>query len=256
MLAVWVEHTTTLSHFLASSSPDPTADKFFVFISILFCFSVLMNQIMAVFAAVATSQATVQVASACLLLFLILFGGFIVPPNVIPGYYVWIYWWNPFAWAYRALLVNEFYSSSHVDGDAVLAQVGFLFGKDSDQAYGDEWVVYFFLYMIPCFFLCTLLTAVSLAFAKNAQNSNARKVNTRIHGTVEVAHDDGDIDDDGRVDIPFTPITITFEDVCYCVKASTGGETLQLLNDVSGLFRSGRMCALMGASGAGCVPTK
>jgi len=50
---------------------------------------------------------------------------------------------------------------------------------------------------------------------------------------------------------PFIPVDLTFEDICYEVKASTGDGTLQLLNNVCGVLRGGRMCALMGSSGAG-----
>ena len=53
---------------------DPSAERFLVFLSILFTFSVLMNQMLTVFAAVASTKPTVQVMCACLLLFLVLFG--------------------------------------------------------------------------------------------------------------------------------------------------------------------------------------
>ena len=52
-------------------------------------------------------------------------------------------------------------------------------------------------------------------------------------------------------DTPFVPVDLSFDNLCYDVKASTGGETLRLLNNVSGVFSGGRMCALMGESGAG-----
>jgi hypothetical protein len=43
----------------------------------------------------------------------------------------------------------------------------------------------------------------------------------------------------------FTKVDLTFEDIVYKVKASTGNEMLRLLNGVSGVFQGGRMCALM-----------
>jgi ABC-type multidrug transport system ATPase subunit len=39
--------------------------------------------------------------------------------------------------------------------------------------------------------------------------------------------------------------------VCYDVKASTSNEDLRLLHNINGFFKAGRMCALMGESGAG-----
>jgi ABC-type multidrug transport system ATPase subunit len=54
-----------------------------------------------------------------------------------------------------------------------------------------------------------------------------------------------------QVNIPFRPITLSFENVCYDVKASTTGEELRLLHDVNGYFKAGQMTCLMGSSGAG-----
>ena len=64
-------------------------ENYVIFIAILFTFSLLINQLMAVLAAQASTKAMVQVFTSLLLLLCILFGGFIVPPNVIPGYYSW-----------------------------------------------------------------------------------------------------------------------------------------------------------------------
>ena len=43
----------------------------------------------------------------------------------------------------------------------------------------------------------------------------------------------------------FTPVNLSFHDMSYEVKASKGSGKLRLLRNVSGIFRSGRMCALM-----------
>ena len=45
-------------------------------------------------------------------------------------------------------------------------------------------------------------------------------------------------------DAAFIPVDLSFKDLCYEVKASTGSEKLRLLNNVSGVFSAGRMCAL------------
>ena len=49
--------------------------------------------------------------------------------------------------------------------------------------------------------------------------------------------------------VPFIPVDLSFEDLCYEVTASTSKDKLRLLNEVSGVFKAGRMCALMGSSG-------
>jgi ABC-type multidrug transport system fused ATPase/permease subunit len=252
---------------------EPSIEHYFIFLSILFTFSVLMNQMLAVFASVASTKPTVQVMCACLLLFLILFGGFIVPPNVIPDYYIWIYWWNPFAWAYRALLVNEFQSGSYEDGDAILAQVGFLYGIDKGMAFQKIWVVYWFIYMVPHFLFCVFLTALGLTHARSSQKTNTIKTDTkgstlnaiRSSKTKRDVPSNGsstgltngeafqDETEESSVEIPFVSVTLTFENICYDIKASQGSQQLRLLKNVNGMFKAGRMCALMGSSGAGKV---
>jgi hypothetical protein len=66
----------------------------------------------------------------------------------------------------------------------------------------------------------------------------------------EETDEDDDVGDEASVvDIPFKPVTLTFTDICYDVKASKGNDTLRLLNNANGIFTSGRMLALMGSSG-------
>ena len=83
-----------------------SASNFFVYLSILFVFASLMNQQMAMFASFAT-EAKLQVYSAITLFFAILFSGFIVPVDTIPSFFLFLYWLNPFAWAYNAALARK-----------------------------------------------------------------------------------------------------------------------------------------------------
>lgn len=50
---------------------------------------------------------------------------------------------------------------------------------------------------------------------------------------------------------PFEPVTLAFKDLRYYVGNPSGHGELQLLQNVSGVFRPGVLTALMGASGAG-----
>ncbi|KAI3810519.1 hypothetical protein L1987_20135 [Smallanthus sonchifolius] len=63
---------------------------------------------------------------------------------------------------------------------------------------------------------------------------------------------------EGKMVLPFEPLTITFQDLQYYVKPPPEmrehgftGKRLQLLRDITGAFRPGVLTALMGASGAG-----
>ena len=147
------------------------ASNYFIFIAILFVFSFVMNQQLAVFAAIG-DKSTVSAGSSVILLFFLVFCGFLVTPVVIPDYYIWIYWWNPLAWCYRALLVNEFTSSDYEDinpatgrtqGETILEAGGMVF---KGSAFGYEWIAYAFAYMVPYAVMCTLLQELCLRYVR------------------------------------------------------------------------------------------
>lgn len=217
--------------------------NFFIFISILITFALMINQQLSLFAAFSSSSG-LQVYSACMLLLYILFGGFIIAPQDIPDYYYFVYWWNPSAWAYRSLVLNEFYSarwgnSSH----EILLNLGFTRPSD-DEPFSQDWVGFGFAYMIPYFLLCVVGTAILLTHNRNTGENVAPEIlkeTTREEVTSQSA----------EITIPFKPVDVSFQDISYEVTASTGKKTLKLLKNIDGIFRSGRMCALMGSSGAG-----
>jgi ABC-type multidrug transport system fused ATPase/permease subunit len=231
----------TILYYMVGLSGRET-ENYFMFIGILITFAMMMNMQLAVFASFAT-ESLLQVFSACTLLLLILFGGFIVAPDAIPKFYLFIYWWNPFAWAYRALVINEFRSPRYSDPDATLTSIGFTYGKNATP-FEQDWVGYCFAYMTLYFFSCVVLTALGLGYVRQTGEATPPDANMK---KVLLTH----VEVPERVDIPFTPVNLSFQHVNYEVRASTTKETLKLLHGVNGVFRSGRMCALMGSSGAG-----
>lgn len=212
------------------------------YLVVLFVFALMMSQQLSVFASFATAS-TMQAFSACVILLMMLFGGFIIAPNTIPYYYSWIYWWNPFAWMYRSLLVLELRSARWADEnpDDVLRQLGFV--TPDGNPFGSEWVVYGIVYMVGYFLACCFLTAAGL--------SSSRVDSSRVPDPQLAKHDTDHTED--RVVFPFKPVNLSFHNICYEVTASTTNQKLRLLKEVNGVFRAGRMCALMGSSGAGKV---
>jgi ABC-type multidrug transport system ATPase subunit len=128
----------TLMYYIIGLADRTDAANFFIYLSLLICFALCMQQQLSVFASF-TSESGLQVCSAIILLLFILFGGYIVAPDTIAStfvcffvaafyhcyyyladdahspqccclifqsldYYIWVYWWNPFAWAYRGLI--------------------------------------------------------------------------------------------------------------------------------------------------------
>eukprot|EP00536_Pseudo-nitzschia_multiseries_P002021 jgi/Psemu1/182647/e_gw1.27.166.1 len=208
----------TILYYMVGLAPQP--EYFCVFLGIVFVFNVLMSELLFIFATFAVTSSVVQVASACVVFIFMLFCGFFIPPITIPSYFKWIYWYNPLAWAYRALVVNAFRNEeySKEDADEILIRTGFVYYDN--EPFDRDWIVWAFAFMCGHILLSVLMSAIIL--------SSLRDVN-----------------------ISFKPITLSFENICYDVKASTGDEDIRLVHDVNGYFKAGRMCALMGESGAG-----
>ncbi|GKY96133.1 hypothetical protein MPSEU_000573400 [Mayamaea pseudoterrestris] len=230
----------TILYFMIGLADRESAANFFTYLALLFVFAVLMIQQLAVFASFA-SAGTLSAYSACVVLLLVLFGGFIIPPATIPGYFKWLYWWNPFAWVYRALVVNEFRCGRWENPNQILENGGFI-GPDGNP-FSNRWIGWAFLYMILYSLLCCTLTALGLTLIRNeggAAPSETGRARCRI-----------DAADQAAIQIPFKPVTLSFKNVSYEVDASMSNSTLTLLQEVNGIFRPGRMCCLMGSSGAG-----
>jgi len=229
-----------LLYYMVGLADRVDAVNFFVYLSLLWVFAILMTQQLAVFASFANAG-TLQALSACIVLLLILFCGFIIAPSVIPGYYVWLYWWNPFAWIYRALVVNEFRCGRWEDPDEILSGLGFT--DPAGEPFGQEWVRYAYAFAVPYSLLMTVLTALGLTFIRNEGGTSVGEPSKKDRTELEEAPKE--------IKIPFQPVTLSFQDVCYDVTASTSKDLLRLLTNVNGVFHQGRMCALMGSSGAG-----
>jgi len=233
------------------------ASNFFIFLASLFVFSLVMNQMLSVFAAIAKTKTMMQSMSAGVIFLQLLFCGFLVNPNVIPVYYKFIYWWNPFAWTYRALLVNEFYSEEYseidpstgrTEGENILLSQGF---EINGEVFGHEWVGYSFVYLIPYFMLCCSLTAILLTYVRVDSQDFTNGGDDAIEESETHSASEEGIETDSDISIPVKPVTLTFRDICYDVTASKGSAKIRLLDNVNGVFRPKKMTALMGSSGAG-----
>lgn len=212
--------------------------SFFIYLAILICYTIGLKLMFSILAQTLPKKANVQGVGTFLVLIMVLFSGFIVFPAVIPNFYTWLYWINPMAWALQGLVVNEF--TSHKYDNLTFGGREFLVvrGFETER----EWVWYTFAYLIPFNFLSGLVLGVVLKYVRIEPEVSHLKNKIRI-GNVEDSEDD--------FNLPFTPVDLTFDKLVYEVKASTGDETLRLLNEVSGVFAAGRMVALMGSSGAG-----
>lgn len=231
---------------------NPTAASFFTYLLILVCYTTALKLFFGIITQVLPKKGHVQGVGLFVVLLMSVFGGYIVFPEAIPNYYIWIYWMNPVAWLMQCLLSNEFMSEKYanvgVPPEAFLSTYGFQTGT--------EWIGYPFLFMIPFALVCALVLTLVLRSVRieperaiikkrnlvRSETSNEQASSSNEQETSEVPKE---------FNLPFTPVDLTFDKIVYEVKASTSNQTLRILNEVSGVLRAGRMCALMGSSGAG-----
>jgi ATP-binding cassette subfamily G (WHITE) protein 2 (PDR) len=90
----------------------PTASQFFIF----FLFTVLVRFIMsAMFRTVAAATKTVSQALAIagvLVLIIVIYTGYTIPRPYMKPWFKWLTWINPLAYAFEALMVNEFHGQN------------------------------------------------------------------------------------------------------------------------------------------------
>ena len=148
--------------------------------------------------------------------------------------------------------MNEFTSSKYSNelSERILDFTGFV--DNNGDPFTRDWILWGFIFMLGHIFLSLFASAMILHFVRVTGESppSFEAVEQAGHEADESA-DETPNSTNPDVDIPFKPITLSFENVCYDVKTSKGDEDLRLLHNVNGYFKAGRMCALMGESG--CV---
>jgi hypothetical protein len=114
--------------------------------------------------------------------------------------------------------------------------------------------------MLLYFLLCCVLTALGLTYLRPADTGGGKpeagspsSLSPGDDDNYKSTGDDTAVKDSKAVQIPFTPVDLSFHDISYEVPASTSNETLRLLKGVNGIFRAGRYVALFILFYAGMV---
>jgi len=230
-----------------------TASNFLFF---LLTMTLLQHALRSIFLAVGAatrSASSAQYSASLLVASFLLFSGYILSFDLIPVYWQWAYFINPLAYGLRSLTLNEYQSAKYTQSqtDSVLATYGFTNQATSAYMWAGPalFVVYYFFF--------NTITALCLHFIRyDGVKAKAALVPVEPEtATVDLENGTGVGIDQGTFDVEgheFVPVTIAFKNVDYTVfPPKLGKDGIQLLHDVGGVFRPGRMTALMGASGAG-----
>lgn len=95
-------------YFMANLRRD--AGSFFFFCLATYLTTLVMSCIFRILASVTRTSAQAMVPAALISLGLMIYTGFAVPPNAMPGWSRWMGYINPMAYAFESLMANEFHN--------------------------------------------------------------------------------------------------------------------------------------------------
>ncbi|KAG0750432.1 hypothetical protein G6F57_002743 [Rhizopus arrhizus] len=253
------------------------AGKFFTFFIILVVTNLCMNGFFRFWGAVSPNFFTASQLSSILLIAALVYSGYQIPYVKMHPWLMWIYWINPLAYGYKALISNELtgmefscegagsvpYGPSYTnDAYKTCSLAGATPGANSvlgdsylHYAYGYEtwqrWID--FVAVILFFIFFTVLTALAMEYVDLQKEGSVTKVFKAGKAPKEMdeskALEQTATEKDEEMEAVTTGTTFSWHHIDYTVPVK-GGE-LRLLNDIGGIVKPGHLTALMGSSGAG-----
>ncbi|SPJ89757.1 probable ABC1 transport protein [Fusarium torulosum] len=98
-------------YFMTNLKREPGA--FFFFMLMSFTVVLVMSMIFRTIASATRSLFQALVPAAILILDLVIFTGFVIPKRYMLGWCKWLYWIDPIAYAFEAVVVNEFHNRQY-----------------------------------------------------------------------------------------------------------------------------------------------
>ncbi|XP_035835318.1 pleiotropic drug resistance protein 3-like isoform X2 [Helianthus annuus] len=261
---------TCLTYYVIGYSPEP--GRFFRQLLLLFGAHFTSISLFRFLASVFQTVVSSTTAGGISILFLLTFGGFIIPHTSMPAWLKWGFWFCPLSYGEIGLAVNEFLSPRWNKMTSTNTTIGLQTlksrGLDFEGYY--YWICLGALYGFALLFNIGFILALSYFKAPGTRAIISKEKISQIHGSEGSKHQihnnettkNSNINiletHEGKMVLPFEPLTVTFQDLQYYVEPSPEmrehgftGKRLQLLRDITGAFRPGVLTALMGVSGAG-----
>nr|XP_043620927.1 pleiotropic drug resistance protein 3-like isoform X2 [Erigeron canadensis] len=249
---------TCLTYYVIGYSPEP--GRFFRQLMILFAAHFTSVSLFRFMASVFQTVVASTTAGSISILFLLSFGGFIIPHPSMPGWLKWGFWFCPLSYGEIGLAVNEFLSPRWNKITATNTTIG----RQTLKSRGLDFEGYYYWISLGAMFGFALLFNIGFILALSYFKAPGTRAIISKEKLSEV-HEGEESKDafessylTGKLVLPFEPLTITFQDLQYHVEPPPEmrehgftGKRLQLLRDITGAFRPGVLTALMGVSGAG-----
>ncbi|XLS69359.1 hypothetical protein HN51_020382 [Arachis hypogaea] len=286
-VGIWVVTTYYVIGF------DPNIERFIKQYLLLACINQMAAALFRFMGAVGRNLVVANAFGTFALIAIMVMGGFVLSRVDVRKWWLWGYWTSPMMYGQNALAVNEFLGNSwkHVPPNAteplgvqVLKARGlfpeaywYWIGVGASIGYMLLFNLLFPLalhYLDPFGKPQALISEEALAERNSVKNdhiielssgrngasdkSNGRSVSSRTLSARVVAINETDRYRKCGMVLPFTPLSITFDEIRYAVdmpqEMTAQGiveDKVELLKGISGAFRPGVLTALMGVSGAG-----
>ncbi|KAJ9557166.1 hypothetical protein OSB04_011780 [Centaurea solstitialis] len=266
---------TSLTYYVIGYSPEP--DRFFRQLLLLFAMHFSAISMFRFLASLFRTVVASTTAGSMSFLFLLSFGGFVLPYTSMPAWFKWGFWLSPLSYGEIGLALNEFLSPRW---NKEMMPTNTTIGQQILQSRGLDFDGYYFWISVGALFGFAMLFNIGFILALTylkAPGIRAIISKEKLHqvhgseGSENHAHSDttnknsntavSESYEEGNMVLPFEPLAITFQDLQYHVEPPPvsgnerawvlRGKRLQLLSDITGAFRPGVLTALMGVSGAG-----
>ncbi|ONI04160.1 hypothetical protein PRUPE_6G306100 [Prunus persica] len=259
---------TSLTYYVIGYSPE--AQRFFCQFLLLFAVHLTSLSMFRFLASFFQTMVATMTAGSFAILFLLLFSGFVIQKPSMPAWLEWGFWVSPLTYGEIGLSVNEFLSPRWQK----MLSANTTIGREVLGSRGLNFDGYLYWISLGALFGFSIVFSIgytlSLSFLKSPGSSRgiiSHEKLSQIHRADDYLSDANvekkltnhppKTTNKGRMVLPFTPLTLVFQDVQYYVIPSETRERgfnqkkLQLLSDVTGAFSPGVLTALMGVSGAG-----
>ncbi|CAL5090732.1 unnamed protein product [Urochloa decumbens] len=263
---------TSISYFLIGYTPE--ASRFFCHLLVLF---LIHTGALSMFRCVASYCQTMvagSVGGTMSFLFILLFGGFVIPRPSMPNWLKWGFWLSPLSYAEIGLTGNEFLAPRWLKSTVS----GVTLGRRILIDRGLNFSSYFYWISIGALIGFILLFNIGFAIGLTVRrppgtsraiishdklttfNGKGQRMSKNAEDGMHKpqAENPSTPSRTGRMVLPFTPLAISFQDVNYYVDTPAEmreqgymERKLQLLHNITGAFQPGVLSALMGVTGAG-----
>ncbi|KAH0716362.1 hypothetical protein KY284_009267 [Solanum tuberosum] len=232
-------------------------------------------------AAAGRTQVVANTLGTFTLLLVFILGGFIVSKDDIQDWMIWGYYLSPMMYGQNAIAINEFLDdrwSAPTNGSQPTVGKTLLHDRGLFTTETWYWIciaaLFGFSLLFNVLFIAALtflnpLGDIKAVSVEDDDKNNSRPQEKRTVGGIQMATTCSQVNTScvvpfpnkesrKRMVLPFQPLSLAFNHVNYYVdmpaEMKTQGieeDRLQLLQDVSGVFRPGILTALVGVSGAG-----